>query len=524
MGSTCVFSDTITIGNSTKDSVYNAYKVFDLVYNDAETNFAYTIDSSNPFFATVQSFATAANGLTLTQVGNTTTYNVTATDVFTGATAGSSPAAATGKAGDFAAALKAAYDAMQTKPQADGTATATADNQADLTIAVNDHGYYFLTTTTGTVCSLDSTTPDVTIKDKNDKPTIEKKVLEGTTWGETNDGEIGDTVNFRTVINAKVGANGYVLHDRMDDGLTWDGENAVSVYIEDTNGSLEYEGTKYTAVTAANAWSVAAGNEATTPCTFHVTFDNAWLATNITANKKLLVEYTATIDSDAVHSEPEYNKTWLKYGEDNHTEEDTTKTYTWEVNVYKYANGAEGSPLAGAKFRLLNADKTKAATFDANNKLTGWVALAANDNADNGIVTVGTELATPASGKLSYTGFDAGQYYLVETAAPDGYNKITAPVEITITSTETGTGEATTRSATITNAAVITDQKDGSGNALAAGDTGYDSKPYTKINNQAGSVLPSTGGSGTTMIYIIGVILLAGAGILLVTRRRMKAE
>ena len=513
-------TDEITIGRSANGSVYNAYKIFDLTYSSTDpASYAYTISSSNPFFSTVQTFASnGANGITLTRIGtgtNATTYNVRFDETkFTGAAAGGSPTAANGKAGELAAALRTYALSNDVSSVLAGTVTATSDDQASLKITGLDHGYYFVSTTTGSVFALDSTTPNVTINDKNERPTIDKTVAEGSAYGDTNDGEIGSTVNYRTIINAKVGAKGYVYHDLMDDGLTYG--NDVKVYIENSSYSssdkVTINDTTYQPVASAStSWTAATGQELTNPCTFEVTFNDTWLSTNITADKKLLITYTATIDSDAVVGEPELNTAKLKYGENSFTQEDITKTYTWGINIYKYKDGDTTKPLEGATFKILNSDKSKVATI-TNGKLTSWTTLASSDHADAMNVSSGTALTTTSTGKLNLTGFDAGTYYIIETASPAGYKRLESPVTVVITSTEDNS--AKTRSVVVT----------GDGTAAAViGGSDADTTLYIKIDNEAGAVLPSTGGAGTTVLYIVGGMLIVLAGAYLFFSRKRTA-
>ena len=478
-------SGSITVDNPITGASYKAYLMFELEsYNTTANAYSYKITDDWQEFVTTgagkdyfsiddQNYVTLKTGVTV---------------------ANNSEAAAT------IAKAAVAYAASKSL-----SPTATLTKQGNYTASDLTLGYYVVDSSLGALCSLDTTNPEVTIQEKNEAPTVEKTVKEGNTYGKTSDGEIGDTVEFKTIIHAKVGDSGYVLKDKMDKGLTFtaviDGKDNIVIKVGDS--TLEKgEDKAYTVDYDSN------GNN------FEITFNDTWLENNITENKDIVVTYSATINAEAkVAGDGNVNETWLKYGEANETTHDKTRTYTWEVDIFKYANGSEDKPLAGATFNILNSDKNKAAIFDSNSGLYAWVDLDPNvDNVAQGIVTVGTDLTTTDTGKLELAGFDAGTYYLVETKAPDGYNKLNGPVAIQISSTEVGNGNEKGRTATVANAAKLTADKNDP-----------NAKSYVKVDNKSGTELPSTGGMGTTIFYVLGSILVVGAIVLLVTKKRMNA-
>ena len=473
----------ITISNPVDGQTYKAYLMFELESYNTTAN-AYSYKITNHW----REFVTTGAGKDYFSIDDQD--NVTLKDGVT--VANDSEAAAT--------IAKAAVAYATTKNL---TPTATLPENNSYTADNLMLGYYVVDSSMGALCDLTTTNPEATIQEKNEAPTVEKTVKEGNTYGKTSDGEIGDTVEFRTIIHAKVGASGYVLKDKMDQGLTFtsviDGKDNIVIKVGDS--TLEKGGDKaYTVSPDSN------GN------TFEITFNNTWLENNITEDKDIVVTYSASINAQAVVAgNGNVNETYLKYGEANETTHDKTRTYTWEVDIFKYANGSEDKPLAGATFKIVNSDKTKAAFF-LNSSLYGWFPLANGDDADAGIVTTGSELTTTETGKLEYAGFDAGTYYLVETQAPDGYNKLKEPVAIHISSTEVGNENEKGRTATVKNAAKLTSE----GNDP-------DAKSYVKVVNKSGTELPSTGGMGTTIFYILGSILVVGAVVLLVTKKRMNS-
>lgn len=345
-----------------------------------------------------------------------------------------------------------------------------------------DLGYYLVDSTLGTLCSLDTTNPDVTIEEKNAVPTNEKEVEEDSTnaYGKTNDADIGQTVNFKSTITAQAGAENYLFHDKMSAGLTFTAVTKVTL-----NG---------TDVAAENYEVVTTG--LTDDCTFEVRFTQAFCDT-LKANDKIVISYTATLNENAVVGvEGNPNESKIEYGQSGKTTTtppSTTTTYTWDLEVLKYGNGDKEKVLKDAQFLLLNKNKDKVAVVD-NGKFTGWENVPAAGEDGTIPWNASTILTTNTQGKIEIDGLDADTYYLREIEAPAGYNGLGQDVEVKIT----GATKAED-SATLTYTTVV-----------------------AEINNQSGTELPSTGGMGTTVFYILGSVLVLGAAVVLVTRKRMK--
>lgn len=345
-----------------------------------------------------------------------------------------------------------------------------------------DLGYYLVDSTLGTLCSLDTTNPDVTIEEKNAVPTNEKEVEEDSTnaYGKTNDADIGQTVNFKSTITAQAGAENYLFHDKMSAGLTFDAVTKVTL-----NG---------TDVAAENYEVVTTG--LTDDCTFEVRFTQAFCDT-LKANDKIVISYTATLNENAVVGvEGNPNESKIEYGQSGKTTTtppSETTTYTWDLDVLKYGNGDKEKVLKDAQFVLLNKNKDKVAVVD-NGKLTGWENVPAAGEDGTIPWNASTILTTNTQGKIEIDGLDVDTYYLREIEAPAGYNGLGQDVEVKIT----GATKAED-SATLTYTTVV-----------------------AEINNQSGTELPSTGGMGTTVFYILGSVLVLGAAVVLVTRKRMK--
>ena len=437
---------SITIDNAVVGKTYTIYRIFDLnSHNDDYTAINYKVSAKWAAF-----FQDGAKGLDYVTIDDQgyVTWKVDA-----------DKAAFAKDACAFAQASSIPNDGQN-------KATNSTVKFENLTL-----GYYLVQSDLGVLCSLDTTMPNVTIKEKNSQPTVDKQVQENSngTWGDTNDANIGDTVNFKTTINVVDGQpKNYVLHDKMSDGLTFD---AGSVEVKIGDRTLT-PGSDYTLI--ANPKD---------GCTFEIGFKENVLK----PNDVVIVTYSATLNEKAViYPEPNTNETKLVYGEGSETTWDETKTFTYQFDLVK--TKTDKTVLDGAEFKLYDAktDGNEIALIDEG-KGVYRVATVAEKDAD-GFVS-----ATIKAGKVTIKGLDSGTYYLEETKAPAGYNVLAERVEVKI------------------DHANLT--------ATVEGDT-YVSGGVQVIN-QTGAELPSTGGIGTTIFYVVGGLLVVAAGVLLVTRKRM---
>lgn len=455
MGSLTAFAEeetgSITINNAVVGQTYTIYQILDLESYNASAN-AYAYKATTAWNTFINS-----NGIKGTYVNVDTQGYVTWKD-------------GADKVAFAKAAQKYAKDNSITN-QGSVTATTTTVSFTGL-----DLGYYLVDTTLGTLCSLDTTNPDVTMEEKNEVPVNVKTVEEDSTgkYGEKNDADIGQTVNFKSTITAQVGAENYVFHDTMSAGLTYTGVTGITL-----NG---------TAVDASNYTVTAPAADGDT---FDVTFTQAFCDT-LKANDEIVISYTATLNENAVIAgDGNLNTSKVSYGDSSNTKytpDSQTKTYTWDVDVFKYTkNGETEKALAGATFTLSkNTDGSNPIALVSEGKNVYRVAK----TGETGTVT---EITTDETGKFTIKGLDADTYYLTETAAPAGYNKLAGSVTIVIGA-------------------------NGVVNGTTEAPQGVDE---VKVLNQTGAELPSTGGMGTKLFYVLGTVLVLGAGILLITKRRM---
>ena len=444
---TTTTTGTITVANPVENQTYIAYKIFDVVYDD-QNHYSYTIDSSNPWYDTVAAYAaTEENGLKLTQVNGGDTYVVTTVNGFS--------------APDFAAALKKAIN---------GKAGQTLSGDAgSVTVSGLDLGYYFVASASGALCNLTTTNPTVTIHDKNDMP-FEKTA-------DATDVEVGQTVTY--TIKGKVpdttGFDKYTyeITDTMSDGLTFN-RNSLAVKV----GSAD--------VTADTDKCMITYEATTAPNTFKVTIK----VKNCKVGDDIVVTYNATVNEKAIAAVSE-NKAELTYSNNPADSESKTttppeivKVYSAKIVIDKYEAGKEDTKLPNAQFVLYKEviSETGSSTlyykWNETDKKVEWVEYS----------EAPTVVTTNNDGAASFDGLDNGDYYLVETKAPDGYNQLTEPHKVTVAGSSTDTTKLT---------------------AIA------------KVANSTGTELPSTGGMGTTVFYVLGFALVMGAAVLLVTKKRM---
>lgn len=363
---------------------------------------------------------------------------------------------------------------------------------------------------------------------KNASPTVDKQVYDnndgtgntadgstGEGWYESADHAINETFQFKltATIPADTDLSAYdeyklVFHDTMSSGVTFDGINSVTVKAGESSKTLDTSDYASTAEenTAGADWTLTIED-----VTDHMP-EGTTLGTDVTTVE---VIYNAHLNADAVVSNVDVsnegsdalnnNKVYLEYsnnpdstgtGETGKTPDDYVWVFTYKVENTKYANEAKPeNVLAGAQFKLYT---------DSTCENEVGLIFDASKNAYRPIVS-GSETATAmtsadSTGKFDIIGLDAGTYYLKEILTPQGYNTMDVK--------------------TITIGASHTEDE---GDATASLTLSGDSTMSNALINKSGSTLPSTGGIGTTIFYIGGGVLVVGAGVLLITKKRAKS-
>lgn len=330
---------------------------------------------------------------------------------------------------------------------------------------------------------------NVDVTPKSSQPTSQKKVKDvndsvansTTDWQDCADYDIGDKVPFQ--LTGTVAANyddytvyNFIFHDTESAGLTFDA-SSVDVYVDGVEITTGYE-------------IVTTGLE--DGCTFEVQFDDLKNIDEVKAGSVITVEYESELNENAVlGSAGNPNEMYLEYSnnpndttgtETGKTPEDKVIVFTYKVIVNKVDKDANALP--GAGFTLYKK------------------------NGAGEYVAVGTEVKGTNMTTFTWSGLDDGDYKLVETTTPDGYNTI-APMEFTVSATHD----------TLSDNPTLTQLEGGNEftGEVTAGTL------ITEVINLSGAELPSTGGMGTTYLYIIGGIIVAGAVAVIIIRRRMSA-
>lgn len=469
---------SITISNPAQGKTYEVFKLLDIVEDEsdlANNGFIYklTADDWATFITTVQD-GSGANYFNLFENGGK--KYVLANENLKGGIA------------DFAAKAKVYAETNKLAP----IKTAKAEAEGALEISGLDLGYYLVRSDLGILCSLDTTAPNAEVKEKNEATVIVKNVED---TKKQNVAEIGTYVKFTIQITVKDKAPvNYKLVDEMTEGLT---------FVNDENHPLTV--TVNGSALAAENYNVA---ETTEPRGFTLTFNNnaEGSASILKTGDVVTVTYYAQINENAkIADEANVNKAKVEYGTNSHTEYDTTETYVWKMNIVKYtmkkaADGDQATEekLAGATFKLSrDAAGTQVIKLVKVNDTTYRLALPTETDTAVDTITTGE------TGELVINGLADGTYYLTETKAPRGYNLLREPVKVTI-----GHKDANGK---LTETSFVADQ------------TETDTSGVVKVENNAGAELPSTGGIGTTVFYVLGSAMALGAVILLVTKKRMAA-
>ena len=439
---------SITISKTVKDETYTIYHMFKLDSYNAESNtYSYTVESDWEGF-----FKTGAGGNYITLDGqNHPTW--TAADENDSTT--------------VAAFAKAALAWAADKKISGTKETATGDT---VTFSNLDLGYYLVDSSLGALCGLNTTNPNATIKEKNEKPEIKKEVQTSTgDWGDKNNAKIGDTVEYKVEITVADGAQTYTVYDTMSTGLTFN------------SGSLK--------VTAND---VVTTDYTLTPTTngFTLVLPETYVST-LTKGTTIMVTYNATLNKDAViDGDGNTNEVKLGYGNHQNTVPSKVTTKSYQFDLVK-VDGTTNKLLDGAEFELADGETKLSFVKDANGNYR--------------VATTGekgtTTTITVKNGKVNIYGLAGKTYTLTETKAPDGYNKLTAPVKITITKSDT----TNVNDWTIKQNDGVVDDK------------------IIDIENTTGTLLPETGGMGTVIFTVIAVVMILGIAVSFVISRRKRA-
>ena len=356
---------------------------------------------------------------------------------------------------------------------------------------------------------------DVEITPKGQKPTLDKQIKhnESGVWGIVGDNQIGDTVEFRTITTVPNTTGytkyDYTIYDEMSTGLTSNVTGASGITIK-INDEAELDSSYYTVTVDsadANKFSVK------------VDILKAITDGKIEAGNSLYTYYSGVLNKDAkVYDEgKQQNTAYLQYSNNPHNDTSKSETpkvtvydWTFKMNVQKIDGADKEKELKDAKFVLSKSGTVNLGTIseDGTPAETGNLIKLVYDSANTYRVATASDANTTyvmTAGNITIKGLDdAVDYYLYETKAPAGYNRLTEPVKFRINATYKEAGDSCPAVSTeVGDAEALTGLK-------------------VSVENNDGTTLPSTGGMGTTVFYVVGGGLMAVAVVLLVTKKRME--
>ncbi|MEE0325911.1 MAG: SpaH/EbpB family LPXTG-anchored major pilin [Butyricicoccus sp.] len=454
--------------------------------------------------------------------------------------------------GEFEDSSKEAYavaDAVEASVTETLTSGTIADNATSTKITVSHAGYYLIkdanrsqdnnSETVYTRNILKIVEPNTTITTKDAVPSLKKTITgineNASQNAEANTAGIGDKINYKLTATVP-DMSGYTSYtfkitDTMSKGLTFNNDIAITI------GGIVLETTNFE---VSNVTTDGDGNQ-----TFTITIKN-FIDYKDDVGKNIIVTYSATLNEKANLSSTNGNTNEAKitYSNDPNKPDSTgdtptskVKTYTTGLKLKKVANTAEGKTLNGAKFKIsgtgskvvlvnqaiYNKDDTTGTYYLLKNgTYTETIPTEENKNTYDSTTqkykkietvtkdTIPTNFETEAyvdtDGVLKIEGLGEGMYTITELVAPDGYNLLTKPITITISASNV-TFDSCTWSIKNGDTDLNVDVSDNTLYLLT-------------VINKAGSTLPSTGGMGTKLFYTIGGILMAGAAIVLVVRKR----
>ena len=440
MGKITIIPPADTLATASND--YKIYKVFDASGNG--TNISYRLVPGKP---------DAPEGFTVDKAGNVS---------YAGTSKGE-------------ALTQDDIDAIKKYVENDApvaTVTATGGDPVESENLAN--GYYFITTTTGTLVTISSTNPSAEVTDKNTFTTVVKSAGSEYSKDALNAiAAVGTSQEFTAKIKTGKGAYSVVFTDRMTD-MNYNGDLKVSLMAGD--GKVDVEESKET-------YSVSV-----TETGFKVIFEDKYIA-GLEEGTELILNYSCKVTSDALSVNPATNVAEVTSGKSNSSTSQEIKVYNAKYAITKY--DGNNQPLEGAGFVIARNEKAEAAAEGEDGTAEVLKYYQRTEDGINWVSNIdeATQYFSKGNGEVeAFTGLANGTYTVIEKTVPAGYNK------------------AEDQTFTI---------KDEDYTPQNLNQTG------TVINN-AGLVLPNTGGIGTTLFTVIGTILVVGAGVMLVARRRME--
>lgn len=492
----------ITINNAIPDETYTIYKVFDLESFDGD-NYSYKVtnDKWKEFFKT-------GEGNAYVDIND-----------YDGVTWKNEKTATKAEKESLAKELAPKMLKFAKNPANGITGTPKTANSNNVSFEGLSLGYYLVDSSVGALCGLTTTANEATINEKNEKPTLNKYVntyndahpnhADRNSLKKNTTKEIGDIVWFTAEIDNFKGAEQLVFTDIMDSGLSLNGilnnqvilqvslvkrnvtENVTDAEVENLRLNTHYT-------------TVPSKEDGKDRFTLEFTPEGYKKLEQYYENYVLRISYSATVNKSALINNE--NTATLKYG--NNPNVLTSYAYVGVLSIPVFKTKTDNTELPGAEFSLYTTlndanNDTNPIKFKQDDVSKEIYRKATNEETD----TV-TKITTNNTGKFKFYGLKERDYYLKEVKAPEGYNKLKDPIKVTVNKkVEDGTNK-------INGYSLYYTYGKNSGNGATE----------VQVINETGSLLPSTGGMGTTLIYLIGGALVLGSGFVLANKKRAKAK
>lgn len=545
----------IIIENATAGMEYKLYKVFDASYIDGTVGgtkpagATYTIKSTDPWYSRVDA---DGNPFTLTpDTAHTDTYIVSIAE-------GQQETVATW----FQRVDTSTLPAIETVTPTNNTVTFDG----------LDQGYYYIKSGVGATVTLTHANETRTVIDKNQQPGWGTdpdstkpggKFIktgangDGTEYGALGTADIGGKLDYKIDIFSATNYQGdkmieeYIIEDTESPAVfmhfstikVWvNGTELTKGWVEgvdETSGTSHAIGSSATPATSKeNAdWYVENADNADSKFSIHINwlkedgtfkFDNNGKPNvikityeGVLKSKGVVYGDNGNVNTATLYVLPKDSTTRAQVGEPS---EAKAVTYSGELFKYTTENGAK-KPLAGAEFTITRTGETKPLAFYLSQAYAGVYYLATDENWNSEHVDHRDEtkkesmkvttLVTPADGMIIIRGLAGGEYTVTETKAPDGYNKLTAPIKLPLEQGGNATAGVKVTDVNKTLAA--------NGSPLST-PAAFQNVHVKEIENNKGTVLPETGGIGTTLFITLGALAVIGTGLFLVTNKRISKE
>ena len=547
----------IIIENATAGMEYKLYKVFDASYiggtagDTKPAGATYTIKSTDPWYSRVDA---DGNPFTLTpDTAHTDTYIVSIAE----------------DQQETVATWFQNVDASSLTP----TQTETPTDSNTVTFDGLDQGYYYIKSGVGATVTLTHANETRTVIDKNQQPgwgTDPKDSTkpggkfiktgangEGTEYGTLGTADIGGKLDYKIDIFSATNYQGdkmikeYIIEDTESPAVFMhfstikvcvNGTELTKGWVEgvdETSGTSHAIGSSTTPATSKDDadWYVENADNNDSKFSIHINwlkedgtfkFDNNGKPNvikityeGVLKSKGVIYGDNGNLNTATLYVLPNGSTTRAQVGERS---EAKAVTYSGELFKYTTENGAK-KPLAGAEFTITRTGETKPLAFYPSQAYAGVYYLATDENWNSEHVDHRDEtkkesmkvttLVTPADGMIIIRGLAGGEYTVTETKAPDGYNKLTAPIKLPLEQGGNATAGVKVTDVNKTLAA--------NGSPLLT-PAAFQNVHVKEIENNKGTVLPETGGIGTTLFITLGALAVIGTGLFLVTNKRISKE